>query len=102
MNPLKLLEDELRTALGTRYVTTDPDIMRTNEVDWTGRFVGSASMVVAPADTREVALTVRAAAAHGVAVVTQGGNTGLVGAVFHAMVNWCYPRADSRPSSPST
>ena len=79
LKSLKSLEDELRATLGSRYVITDPDIKRTNEVDWTGRFVGSASMVVAPADTREVALTMRAAAAHDVAVVTQGGNTGLVG-----------------------
>ncbi|GAB3033641.1 FAD-binding oxidoreductase [Parafrigoribacterium mesophilum] len=76
---LKSLDDELREALGERYVITDPDIKRTNEIDWTGRFVGSASMVVSPANTQEVALTMRAAATHDVAVVAQGGNTGLVG-----------------------
>jgi FAD/FMN-containing dehydrogenase len=47
--------------------------------DWTGRFIGATPAVVRPADTAEVAEVVRLCAHAGVAVVPQGGNTGLVG-----------------------
>ena len=47
--------------------------------DWRGRYHGAALAVVRPASTAEVAEVVRACAAAGVAVVPQGGNTGLCG-----------------------
>ncbi len=47
--------------------------------DWTGRFGGHGAAVVRPADVPEVAALVRTCAAEGVAIVPQGGNTGLVG-----------------------
>jgi len=50
------------------------------EVDWRKRYRGRARAVARPADTLEVAAVMRLCAAHGVPVVTQGGNTGLVGA----------------------
>ena len=53
--------------------------MAAYETDWTRRFSGPAAAVVRPADTTEVASVVRACAAAGVAIVPQGGNTGLVG-----------------------
>ncbi|HEY5801492.1 MAG TPA: FAD-binding oxidoreductase [Burkholderiaceae bacterium] len=46
--------------------------------DWRGRFTGQALAVVRPADTQQVAAIVRLCAAHGVPLVPQGGNTGLV------------------------
>ena len=49
------------------------------EQDWRRRWRGRALAVVRPATTAEVAAVVRACAAHGVAIVPQGGNTGLVG-----------------------
>jgi FAD/FMN-containing dehydrogenase len=48
-------------------------------VDWTGRFRGNATAVVRPADTGQVAAVLVACSEAGVAVVPQGGNTGLVG-----------------------
>jgi FAD/FMN-containing dehydrogenase len=48
-------------------------------VDWTGRFRGNAAAVVRPADTEQVAAVLRLCTDAGVAVVPQGGNTGLVG-----------------------
>jgi FAD/FMN-containing dehydrogenase len=48
------------------------------ERDWTGRVHGDTSAVVRPGDTDEVAEVLVACAEHGVAVVPQGGNTGLV------------------------
>ena len=49
------------------------------ETDWTGRFHGRSVCVVRPADTYETAGVVKVCNSVGVAVVAQGGNTGLVG-----------------------
>jgi FAD/FMN-containing dehydrogenase len=48
-------------------------------VDWRKQFRGPAACVVRPATAAEVADTVRLCAQAGVAIVPQGGNTGLVG-----------------------
>ena len=71
--------DALRAAVGATNVLTEGDLTA-YEVDWRKRYHGRALAVVRPACTPEVAAVVRACAAHGVAMVTQGGNTGLVGA----------------------
>ncbi|WP_448659865.1 FAD-binding oxidoreductase [Sphingomonas sp. CJ99] len=47
--------------------------------DWRGRYDGRSPAILSPATTQEVALIVRAAADHGVAIVPQGGNTSMVG-----------------------
>lgn len=47
--------------------------------DWTGRFAGRAAVVVRPRDTAEVAAALALCTDAGLAVVPQGGNTGLVG-----------------------
>jgi FAD/FMN-containing dehydrogenase len=48
-------------------------------IDWTGGFTGQAPAVLRPRDTAEVAALLALCADAGVAVVPQGGNTGLVG-----------------------
>jgi FAD/FMN-containing dehydrogenase len=47
--------------------------------DWRGRYHGQALAVALPASTDQVAAVVRLCAQHQVPIVTQGGNTGLVG-----------------------
>ena len=49
------------------------------EADWRRRWHGRSLAVVRPGSTAEVAAVVRACAAHGLSLVPQGGNTGLVG-----------------------
>jgi len=49
------------------------------EQDWRKRYSGCAMAVVRPTSTDEVAAIVRLCAMHGVSLVPQGGNTGLVG-----------------------
>ncbi|MEL4178275.1 FAD-binding oxidoreductase [Roseateles sp. PN1] len=49
------------------------------EKDWRGRYQGRALAVASPSSTEQVAAVVRLCAAHGVSIVPQGGNTGLVG-----------------------
>jgi FAD/FMN-containing dehydrogenase len=72
------LLDDLRAAVGARHVLVDGDLSAW-EVDWRKRWQGRARAVVRPAATGEVAAVVKACAAHGTAIVPQGGNTGLVG-----------------------
>lgn len=69
----------LQAITGTQHVLTDPEVVATYETDWTRRYTGRARAVVRPADTREVAAVLAACSSAGVAVVPQGGNTGLVG-----------------------
>jgi FAD/FMN-containing dehydrogenase len=71
--------DELRHLLGERHVLTAAADMAPYCTDWRGRYSGSAVCVVLPGSTEEVAAVVRACTAVGVAVVPQGGNTGLCG-----------------------
>jgi FAD/FMN-containing dehydrogenase len=65
--------------VGAGNVVTDPQVRGGFEIDWTRRYRGSARCVVRPRSTAEVAAVVGACAAAGVALVPQGGNTGLVG-----------------------
>ena len=68
----------LRDAVGAGHVLTEGDL-DAYLVDWRRRWRGRALAVVRPGSTAEVADVVRACAAQGVAIVPQGGNTGLVG-----------------------
>jgi FAD/FMN-containing dehydrogenase len=73
------LLDTLRAVVGETNVLVDGDLSA-YELDWRRRYRGRALAVARPAATSEVTAIVAACASHGVAVVTQGGNTGLVGA----------------------
>ncbi len=73
----------LRAIVGDAHVLARGQAPATDlapfETDWRKRYKGIASAVVRPGATKEVAEVVRACAAAGVAIVPQGGNTGLVG-----------------------
>jgi FAD/FMN-containing dehydrogenase len=73
------LRDALAAVVGDAHVLSGRDLAGGFERDWTGRFGGEARHVVRPAGREEVAGVLRACGAAGVAVVPQGGNTGLVG-----------------------
>lgn len=66
-------------VLGGPHVLTDPEVTAGHGVDWTGRHRAAPVPVVRPASTVEVAALVALARRHGVGLVPQGGNTGLVG-----------------------
>ena len=73
------LLEALRVAVGSAHVLTDPDVTAGQVRDWTGRFTGSTPAVVRAGTVDEVAAVLRVCCDAGVAVVPQGGNTGLVG-----------------------
>jgi len=66
-------------VLGPVGLVADPEVVASHVVDWTGRFAGSSPAVLRPSSTAEVAAVVELCRRHGVALVPQGGNTGLVG-----------------------
>jgi FAD/FMN-containing dehydrogenase len=71
--------ERLRAIVGPAGLLTDPADTAPYLADWRGRYRGEAEAVVRPASTAEVAAVVAACAQAGVAVVPQGGNTGLCG-----------------------
>ncbi|HEX6424723.1 MAG TPA: FAD-binding oxidoreductase [Acidimicrobiales bacterium] len=76
--PLRAFLDGCRAAVGDAEVVVDPDVTASYTTDWTGRFTGATPAVVRPGSTAEVAAVVDLAREHRVALVPQGGNTGLV------------------------
>jgi len=73
------LNARLRTIVGAANVLEAEADMAPFLSDWRGRYHGRARAVVRPRDTAEVAAVVAACAQAGVAMVPQGGNTGLCG-----------------------
>jgi FAD/FMN-containing dehydrogenase len=70
--------ERCRARVGAVHVLVDAADMAPYLTDWRGRFTGRARAVVSPADTAEVAAIVRLCAEARVAIVPQGGRTGLV------------------------
>jgi FAD/FMN-containing dehydrogenase len=68
--------DQLRQIVGATHVLTEGDLAAW-EQDWRKRVQGKALAVVRPADTAQVAAVVKACAQAQVAIIPQGGNTGL-------------------------
>ncbi len=73
----------LRVLLGDAQVAeptgADDQAHTASQTDWRGRYRGWALAIATPAHTAEVAAVVRLCGQHGVAIVPQGGHTGLVG-----------------------
>ena len=74
---MNLLAD-LARALGSENVLSGPDCAKYLK-DWTGNYTASPIAVARPANTEDVAKTLRIAAAHDVPVVPVSGLTGIVG-----------------------
>lgn len=73
------LLDRLTGIVDERGLLTTAEAMAGYLREWRGRFAPEAMAVVRPASTNEVAAVVAACAGAGVAIVPQGGNTGVVG-----------------------
>ncbi|MDR2881061.1 MAG: FAD-binding oxidoreductase [Azoarcus sp.] len=69
----------LVALVGSDHVLTDPAEMSPYLTDYRGNYVGRALAVVKPANTQEVAATVKLCFDAGVPIVPQGGNTGVCG-----------------------
>jgi len=69
----------LQAVVGAGHVLTGADDIAPFATDWRGRYSGVPLAIVSPGDTPQVAEVVRLCAQAGVAIVPQGGNTGLCG-----------------------
>jgi len=69
---------QLAAIVGDKALLTGDD-MAPSLTDWRGRYIGRARCVVQPANTEEVAAVVALCDRERVAMVPQGGNTGLCG-----------------------
>jgi FAD/FMN-containing dehydrogenase len=73
------LQELLADIVGRGHVLTGRDETAPYFTDWRRQYSASAEAVVRPATTAEVAAVVRLCAREGIAIVPQGGNTGLCG-----------------------
>jgi FAD/FMN-containing dehydrogenase len=78
------LLEAIRAVVGDLGLLTDPSDTASASEDWRHLYKGRTSAVVRPANTEEVAAVVRLCAAAGVPIVTQGGNTSMVGGAVPA------------------
>jgi FAD/FMN-containing dehydrogenase len=70
----------LAEIVGAKNVLTAENDTAPYTTDWRRQYRGAALGVVRPASTAEVSAVVRLCAGAGIAIVPQGGNTGLSGA----------------------
>ena len=71
--------DGLRAIVGDKGLILDDQGKEPFVRDWRGTTVGNAAVVVRPGTTEEVSNVVKLCFDNGVAIVPQGGNTGLMG-----------------------
>jgi len=71
--------DRLKSIVGPKGWLTSESDMQPYLSEWRDRYKGKASIVLAPANTGEVSEIVSVCAAESIAIVPQGGNTGLCG-----------------------
>src|SRR5206468_12965685 len=82
-SPAPLLSDDLiahfRSIVGDKYAVTDAADMDAYVTEERNLFHGHSPLVLRPGSTAEVSAICKLAAEHRIALVPQGGNTGLVG-----------------------
>ena len=72
-----MLIEKLKDIVGAKAWTTDESELEAHVTEWRGVVRGKAAIMISPASTEEVSKAVRVCAAAGVAIVPQGGNTGM-------------------------
>ena len=65
--------------VGEAHILTRPEDQAGYLREWRDRYVGKALAVLRPGSTDEVSRILALAHEHGIGIVPQGGNTGLVG-----------------------
>lgn len=68
-----------KEILGERGVVEDEDTLNTANVDWMQKYKGASKLMLKPGSTEEVSQILKHCNSRCLAVVPQGGNTGLVG-----------------------
>lgn len=68
-----------QNILGEKNVIQDKDELAAANLDWMGKYRGSSKLLLRPRNTEEVSQILKYCDSRCLAVVPQGGNTGLVG-----------------------
>src|SRR5882724_8328870 len=71
--------EALRAIVGDKGLILDEQDKKPFVTDWRGSLTGTAAVVVRPASVEEVSKVVKLCHDHGIAIVPQAGNTGLMG-----------------------
>ncbi len=71
--------EALKAALPDGAWTQDMDLIDPHLREWRDKYFGTTPLMLTPRMTEEVASAVKICAAHKLAIMPQGGNTGLVG-----------------------
>ncbi len=74
-----MLIENLKKIVGEKGWIDDPDVLEPHLSEWRDTFHGKTSIMLSPDSTEQVSAVVKACAAAKVAIVPQGGNTGLCG-----------------------
>lgn len=69
----------LKRALPANCWTQDPDIIAPHLSEWRDKYFGNTPLMLTPRCTQDVSDAVKLCAKHKIAIMPQGGNTGLVG-----------------------
>ncbi|WP_225871489.1 FAD-binding oxidoreductase [Qipengyuania atrilutea] len=78
-NMTEAFANEAAALLGDKGFTRDSDTIEPWLTDWRGRYTGKALGMASPADAQELSALVKLCVKHGVPIVPQGGNSGMVG-----------------------
>ncbi len=71
--------DRFKAIVGEKYALTDPDLQAAYLHEMRDRWLGHTPLVLRPDSTEQVAAILKLANENRIAIVPQGGNTGLVG-----------------------
>ncbi|CAM3825994.1 FAD-binding oxidoreductase [Litorimonas haliclonae] len=71
--------DALKSALPDGAWTQDEDIIEPHLTEWRDKYFGKTPLMLTPRTTEECSQAVKICAKHKIAIMPQGGNTGLVG-----------------------
>ena len=69
----------LKAVVGDTGWKSDADDLEPHLTEWRGLYTGSSPLLLAPANAVEAAEIIRLCAEHSLAIVPQGGNSGLTG-----------------------
>lgn len=73
------LIEKFKNILSENHVVTDMEIIAPHLKEWRDRYFGQTPLMLTPISTKEVQEIVKIANEYNLKIVTQGGNTGLVG-----------------------
>jgi len=71
--------DRLKGVVGSKGFSTDSDEIAPYLEEWRGKYRGTTPLLLKPATTAEISACLHICHEAGIPVVTQGGNTGMVG-----------------------